>query len=202
VPKAYSAPQQTALAAAHHAECHLIEFAFTSGVQRFATSGAPIAASSFDPGSRGTAWQGGFDPSSIGVIRETDLPEAVGLRITVSGVSSSQRALALSEPVQGRRLSIWLCQFDPANYTVIGTPVLEWEGMLDVVYPQDRDDGGGLIQSIIIEAESEDARFLRAQMRRYTDRDHQQRFPGDRFFEFSPQVNKTLIWPAAAYFRR
>lgn len=197
--KSFTTPQQTALAASHHVEAILVEIDFASGVQRYTTAAASLPASLFDPGSRSLAWAGGANPTAIDLIRETEGSEAVGLKITLDGISSSQISLALSQHIQGRRFSMWLAPMSATSYTLIDTPALIFEGMLDVMYPELRDNGES---ALVVEVESDMARLLRPAIRRYTDRDHQQRFPGDGIFRFAGQVDKVIVWPAASYFRQ
>ena len=189
--KAYSSAQQSAIAASHHAECLFIEVDFTSGVQRYCTAGASMSWS-------GYTWTGGVDPSWIEPLRETEDSEAVGAKIRLSGVPSSQRSLALAEHIQGRRITIWIAPMSVTTYALIETPVKEFEGLLDVANLIDADDGTLTIE---VEIESKMARFLRVNVRRYTDRDHQQRYPGDTICRFTQQAERTVIWPAATFFR-
>lgn len=195
MPKSISVSQTAAMQAGHHVECLFIEVDLPTGVQRYTTAGATM---SWD----GQTWIGGVDPSWLEPIRETESQEMVGLKITLSGLSSSQRAIALGQNVQGRRITIWVAPMSATSYTLIDTPIVEWEGLLDVMYVEDRGSESSPEQALVIEAETEDARFLRANIRRYTDRDHQQRFPGDTICRFTSQSEKVIVWPAAAYFRK
>lgn len=192
MPKSLTANQIAALAASHHVEAYFIEADLPGTVLRYTTAGADMAWNS-------QTWLGGIDPSWISEIRETESGETVGLRITLSGVSSSQRSAALALNIRGRRLSIWMAPMSTTTYQLLDTPVLEWEGQLDTMYPEDREDG---TLAIIVEAENEDARFLRANTRRYTDRDHQQRFPGDTICRFTSQTERTIVWPTKALLTR
>jgi hypothetical protein len=183
--------QDAALSAAHHVECLFIEVDFASGVQRYTTAAAPMPWNGF-------TWQGGVDPSVIGVLRETEQGEQVGLQIRLSGVPSSQRAIALAEHIQGRRLSVWVAPMSVTTYALEGTPILDFQGLMDAPEIDDAEDG---TMTITVDVESKEARFLRPNVRRYTDRDHQQRFPNDTICRFTSQTEKTIVWPKASFFR-
>lgn len=200
--KSLTTDQQNAVEAAHRVEVQFIEVDFDAGVQRYTTAGATIPYAAFDPGTLTMNWVGGVDPASIDAIRETEASEAVGLKIALAGISSSQRSLALSEHIQGRAFTLWTGWMNTSTYALIGTPVLEFAGMLDIMYPEDRQTEAGLLQLLIVEVESKAARMLRANVRRYTDRDQQQRHPGDTICRFTSQNERSVVWPAAAYFAR
>jgi hypothetical protein len=184
--------QQSAIAAAHHVECLFIEVDFPSGVQRYTTAAAPMTWN-------GNTWQGGVDPAWLGPIRETEQSESVGLQVRLSGISSAQRSLALNTHMQGRRMTIWFAPMDASTYALLGTPIKEFEGLIDSPEIEDAEDG---TMTITVEVESRAARLLRSGVRRWTDRDHQQQYPGDGFCRFTSQTEKVLVWPSAAFFRR
>ena len=198
MPKVYSVAQQSALAASHVVDLLFCEVDLPSGIQRYTTAGASIAATSFDPGVLGVSWAGGADPSVLAPIRETESGEAVGLSITLSGVSQAQRSAALGSAIQGRRITLWHGVMDPDSLQLIGTPVVEFEGLLDTMSPTDSADG---VLSVVIEAETEEARFLLPNERRYTDRDQQSRYPGDTICRWTQQSERTIVWPTAAALR-
>lgn len=197
--KSLTVSQDAAIAADLHAECLLIEVDLSSGVQRYTTAGTTLPAARFDPGSRGLDWIGGVNPGAIAAVRETEQSEAVGLQLRLSGVPSSQRALVLNEHIQSRRLTIWLAPMTLDAFQFIDTPVKEFEGLLDTMTLDYADDG---TITITVDVESKMARMLRPNLRRYTDRDHQQRFPGDTIMRFTSQTERTVVWPSANYFAR
>lgn len=196
--KSYTAGQQSAIGAEHAVCCLLIEADLPTGARRYTTAGATIKASAFDPGTLSLDWIGGVSPTAIAPIRETENNEAVGLEITLSGVSSSQRSLALAQHVQGRRLSIWVAPMSATTYALEGTPVKEWEGLIDVLRPSDSAEG---VLSLAVEVETRGARLLRPNLRRYTDADHQSMYPGDTICRWTSQSERTLVWPSAALMR-
>lgn len=200
--KSLTVDQAAALAAPHHVECLLIQVDLPTGVQRYTTAGATLPSTVYDPGTLGLPWIGGVDPSAIEPVRESEASEAIGLKVTLSGVPSSQRALALGQHIQGRAFDMWVAPMDPTTYTVVGTPVPEFSGMLDVLYPEYRETESGIQVVLVCEIESDMARLLSTNETRYTDRDHQRLHPGDTICRFTSQSEKTLVWPSASFFRR
>ena len=123
-------------------------------------------------------------------------PRPLGFRM--NGVPATQRALVLGENVQGKPVNVYLAIFDPATYQILDA-VLEWAGTLDVMTWQDDGESG----VITVSAESAGADLLRGISVRYTDQDQQRLFPGDLGFEYViAQGEKTIVWPAASFFRR
>jgi hypothetical protein len=121
-----------------------------------------------------------------------------GLQFTLSGVPASQVALALAEPVQGKACTIRLAVLDPATYAVLDAPV-EWAGTLDTMTLADEPGAA----SITVTAEHAGVDLLRAVPVRYSDTDQQRLFAGDLGFQFvTDQANRTIVWPAASFFRR
>lgn len=197
--KSLTANQQTAIEASHQITCLMVEVQFAAGVyQRYTTAGATISYTSFDPNSRLLDWVGGVQPSSIEPIRETEQGESVGLKLTLSGIPTSQRSLVLTEQIQGRAFEMWIGIMDSA-YQFIGAPVREFKGFLDIAYFVDKPDG---TQDLIVEVESEETRFLRPAEVRYTDRDWQRRNPGDTICRFTAQAERTIVWPSSGFFKR
>lgn len=120
------------------------------------------------------------------------------LTLTLNGLSASIRAQVLSENVQGKAVSLLVAIFDPATYQILDA-VAEWDGTLDVMTW--RDDGATAV--VTVTAESSGADLLRGVSVRYTHQDQQRLYSGDLGFEFVvAQGEKTIVWPAATYFRR
>jgi hypothetical protein len=184
--KSISVGQQAALEAAHVVPVGFFEVDWAStGVQRYCTAGADIVWNTH-------TWQGRGQIVDISPIRETEAVEAVGYRLTLSGVPSSFVSGALQEPVQGRRLTMWLGLLDAAG-ALIGTPIGEFEGRMDTMPILD-----GETATITLNVESEMASLMGAAVRRYTDEDQRKVYPTDGFFRFVPTMTERLIvFPSA-----
>jgi hypothetical protein len=135
---------------------------------------------------------GGIAPSE----EQSGTPNQINFAI--SGVPLSQVSLVLSEAVQGKAVTVRVAIMDPDTYAVLDAPI-EWSGTLDtMVITED-----GESATISVSAEHAGVDLLRAVPVRYTDTDQQRLFAGDLGFEFiTDQADKTVIWPAASFFRR
>lgn len=181
----------SAHAAAHVVKCMFIEFQFTSGTQRYTTAGHSIF---WSP----NTYVGLGNVISIEEIRESESLEAIGLRLGISGVSSSNISLARTEAVQGKTCRIWDAALDPTTRAIVSDPVLEFQGRIDTL---DIEDSGDTCQ-IAVNIESRMADFARPNIRRFNDADQQKQYAGDLFFQFVPQMaEKTLVWPSVEFFR-
>lgn len=143
----------------------------------------------------GHAWGGLGALVYIERIEETTSLEAVSARIGMTGVPVAWRSLALQESIRGRTGRVWVGLFDE-NETLIGTPTLEYEGVLDAPQIQtSAPDATGMQTadiSITIEGTLADwARGGRA--RRHTDADQQQMYPGDLFYSNADAISKEIF---------
>jgi hypothetical protein len=117
---------RNALAANHVIACHLVRLDLDTGALRFATAGHDVYWDS-------ATWTGAGSLGSIEAISEGLALEARGVRLSLSGIPTALVSAALSEPVQGRRLRIWLAAFDPETHAILADPVLEWDGRIDTL---------------------------------------------------------------------
>jgi hypothetical protein len=128
---------------------------------------------------------------SIDVIAESDAGSAQGMQFTLTGVPTDRIAIALTEQYQGRRVRVWFGIVDGTG--IVADPVLVFAGRMDTM-PISMD----ATASIVVNAESRLTDFERARVRRYNHEDQIARYPGDRGFEFVPQmVEKSLYWGVA-----
>lgn len=179
---------QTALDAAHAAVVLFVQADFDAGdggTQYYCTAGASITWNS-------QTWLGTGGLVGIDPIRETAAVESVGLRITLSAVPSALLSLALGSHVQGRALTIWAGALDASN-ALITSPVQVYAGRIDTMTIED----GESTATITTTVESEMAALMAAAVRRFTDADQQKVYPGDKAFEYVPQmVEKVLPFPS------
>lgn len=172
------------------------EFDFNEGgISRYCTASFTFPWNGFN-------WIGMGGLVSLDPIRETGDVEAVGLKAALTGfdttISPSPVALALTSNVQGRSCKIWLGILNP-NYTLKGAPTLEFQGRVDTLTVTEED--GKAIMTVTME--SRFAAILRPNVRRFTDRDQQQAYPGDKYFEFLPQMReRVIVFPTAQAQRR
>lgn len=144
----------------------------------------------------GHTWAG---VAGVGRIQpvEDQAAELKGLSFELSGVPSSMVSLVLSEPVQGRPVDIWTAIFD-SNTTIVDAQ-LEWSGRLDTLAIAET-NGSAVVT---VSAEHLGIDLLRPCNARFADQDQQRAHPGDTFFEYLiDQADQTLVWPAAAFFKK
>lgn len=115
---------RNALAVDHVIACHLVRLDLDTGALRFATAGHDVYWDS-------ATWTGAGALGSIEAISEGLDLEARGVRLSLSGIPTALVSAALSEPVQGRRLRIWLATFDTTTNAILADPALEWDGRID-----------------------------------------------------------------------
>lgn len=109
--------------------------------------------------------------------------------LKLSGVPAANLALALGENYQGRDARIWYAFLDE-DHQIIGTPVLEFRGRMDV-QPIKLGD----TREIALTLRSRLADWETESIRRFTNEDQQAEYPGDLGLEFVAQMKeKELIW--------
>ena len=117
---------RTALSADHVIACQLIRLDLDTGALRFCSAGHNVYHDS-------ATWTGAGALGSIEPISEGLNLEARGVRLSLSGIPTSLVSAALSEPVQGRRLRLWLALFSTTTGAILADPVLEWDGRIDTM---------------------------------------------------------------------
>ena len=121
--------------------------------------------------------------------RESSDLSANGIVLSLAGVPTAEISLILNEQYTGRRAKVWRGYLDD-QYQLIADPVGPRLYKMDaprIVY--------GETVVIALACESSAAEWGRANVARYTDQDHQRRWPDDRFFQFVPDlVDAEIIW--------
>lgn len=122
--------------------------------------------------------------------------------VSVSGANSEILGLAMSEAgeVQDRLMTIFLQFFDDDWQPIAAAPVIFYGYMQPPEGNQDEvtQDVGSMspVHTISVAAENIYFNRSRAPGGRYSDRDQQQRSPGDKIFDFMPGlVFKTFYYP-------
>lgn len=154
--------------------------------QRWALCGTPLV------------W-GGFTWAArdVGISEVSDdAAEIAGLKITLPGVTESERALALSGDVEGSAVTLYLAFVDPVT-AVVADAMQVWAGELDMPGWQ-----GGPEALVHFTAESRASIALRQRPSRYTNDEQKRLHPGDTALDFDPATDAApVVWPAASYFR-
>jgi hypothetical protein len=180
-----------ALAAGSVQLTYLVELDFDSGSLYLNTSAIPLTWN-------GHTWLAAGAMGKIEATTESAAGDVPGLRMELSGLSSSYVAIALAEHVQGRTVKLYLALFD-SNNAIIVDPVLEWSGLIDQMSIS---DGGGTA-SIVLTAESRLIDFKRSRVKRYNSTDHQRDHPSDEFFSFVEAIQeKQIVWPSKKFWEK
>ncbi len=129
------------------------------------------------------------DLGRISEVEEGIDQRAFGISLEISGIPPSNVSIALSEELQNRKAQVWLGFFD-SNYVLVADPVLLFKGRMDTM-----DVKLGKTATIAVTAESRLIDWSRPRVRRYTDGDQRERFPGDKGFQFiSDATDKEIVW--------
>lgn len=147
----------------------------------------------------GTVAFGGFIYEGVGALgsispigEEID-GAAVGVSVTLSGIDPSFELDLLSQPYRGRLFEVFVGALNERFDGMAVEPVRLWRGYVDSVTLQD-----GERLSVTITAESEMRDQGRPRVRRYSDQEQRRRYPGDRFFEYLPQLAEVpILWGKA-----
>ncbi len=131
------------------------------------------------------------DLGKISEIEEGIEQRPFGIALEISGIDPSNISLALSEELQNRKAQVWLGFFN-SSYVLITSPVLLFKGRMDTMNIK-----LGKTATIVVTAESRLIDWSRPRIRRYTNADQNERFPGDKGFEFiSDTTEKEIVWGA------
>ena len=139
----------------------------------------------------GQRFEGVGDLGKIGTMSETTELMATNVTLELSGIPTDQVDhvdASLREAYQGRAVRIWYGFFDEF-WAVIPSPVLVWAGVMDA--PEITDNGSSI--TVSLSAENRLVDMSRVRVRRYTDADQQERFPGDRACEYVPALQDAEI---------
>lgn len=145
----------------------------------------------------GFEWMG---VGNLGRVEEVETApgEIKGLRLTLSGVLPETLSLALAEPIQGRPCELLTAIFDTESFQVVDVQT-EWAGLLDTMPIRE----AGSTAEVAVTAEHIGVELLRPRVVLYSDQEQQRLYPGDRGLEYViDQADKSIVWPAASFFRR
>lgn len=161
-----------------------VEMDFPSGMVR--VNGSPT-----DFQILGNTYLGIGGLGAISTAEESAELRAYGLTLALSGVPRDMVAVALGQAYQGRRVTVWEVLFNTTSWAVLADPVIVFRGRMDTM-----DVKLGEMATIVVKAENRLADWERPRIRRYTNEDQQQAFPGDQGFRFvSATAEKEIIWP-------
>jgi hypothetical protein len=136
----------------------------------------------------GFTWEGTGDLGRVSSIEETMELRAAGMALQLAGVDADDLTEVIAEPIQGRRARVYF-GFRDINYQLVSNPVVIFDGRMDTVEIID----GGPSATITMMVESRLRDLERARVRRYTQAEQQNRFPGDKGLEYVPSLQEIDI---------
>lgn len=137
----------------------------------------------------GNTFLGAGEFGRISDLQESTETDAQGMVMELSGVNPALVSSSLNDEFQGRKARIWIAVLD-ADHQVVGDPIGPWTFIMDAP-----DSEVGETAVLRLGLENRMADWRRPRVRRYTDADQQQEYPGDRFFEFvGESVEYEIIW--------
>lgn len=173
---------QNQLAASELQPFFAIKLAFDSGDVKLWTGYGDITVAS-------ETYTGGGQLLSISPIEETVEVAARGVNFALNGIDSSLVSVALTENYQGRSAKVYLGVI--SSGAVVSDPYLVFDGRMDVMTIEDVGDTA----SISLSAESRLIDLERSRVRRYTNSDQQNQFPGDTCLRFVADLqDKEIAW--------
>lgn len=133
-----------------------------------------------------TTYTGTGNLIAVSPVEETSLIQVNGVNVTLTGIPSDVLGLALNEPYQGRKATLY---FGVANDTSDLAEI--FSGYMDQMNIEE--DGGTCTISLSIENKLID--LERPRIRRYTKEDQQSRFEDDKGFNFVEDIqDQPVIW--------
>lgn len=179
----------SAIAAEQVARTVAVELDFPSGAARWNASPASITID-------GNTFLGVGALGSISVTEESAELRAYGLTLQLTGIPREAIALGLLRGFQNRAGTVWEVPLDPDTFAVLTRPVVIFRGRMDTLDVQLGDTA-----VVTVALENRLADWDRPRIRRYTDEDQQQAFPGDTGFRFVPSTTeKEIVWPGREFF--
>ncbi len=172
----------------------LVRANFTQGTLYLTPYGIGIDADVGDGGVRNFKGVTSIKP---GTLRESEDGTSQKTDLTLNGVATANLALAMGSPetYQNRRITMWLAMLNPADGTLKGAPVMRFNGIMEAM-KIDRASDPTEDSAIIMTCRSGSySDSMRANSVRMTNRQHQQRYPGDRGLEFVSQlIARPQVW--------
>lgn len=136
----------------------------------------------------GQTWTGVGKLGSVSAVQETADNSATNLVISLSGIPSDLVADVITEARTGFPVTLWLGAMDD-NFSLIADPYQAFSGRMDVPTM----DESGETSTISITVENILVDLNRKRMVWYTDQAQQAEFPGDKGFEYVPQLQDLSI---------
>lgn len=139
-------------------------------------------------------WQGTGTLGALDTVGESTDGSATGLRATLFDIPSEFASDIADQAVRGCLFEFYLGTLNE-TYQQVEDVVLVWKGRLDDY--RITDAGSTLSVEVVGESRSIDQR--RPAIKRFTDEWQQRKYPGDKFFEYVPQMTEvSILWAKAS----
>lgn len=187
-----TAQQAAALAGTEVRMATLMEMRFASRTERLWNGVGTITVA-------GVEWRGLGRFGAIDGLPQTRSITADKVTFTLSGVSEDIQAIAANAraDVKDRMVLVWFQLFGE-DWQPVGPRIPAWWGLMQrvrMLREKGSDEHAGE-RAVAVEAENPYAGRARPASGRFTDRDQQARFPGDKFCRFvARQARKRTTWP-------
>lgn len=144
-------------------------------------------------GFKGAEWTGAGGVGAIDGIGEATDGSATGVKCTLNKIPTELRMDVERQAVKGAAFEIYIGALDETYSQVKGFKLV-WKGRLDTYKIID----GGDTLTVEITGESRAIDQRRPAIKRFTDEYQQRRHPGDKFFEYVPQMAEIpILWAKA-----
>lgn len=145
----------------------------------------------FDDADGGShTWQGAGGLGSIDTVGEATDGSATGIRVALYEIPSEFRDDLADQAVRGVTFEVYVGALNE-TYQVVEAAALIWKGRLDNYKITD----GGDTLSVEVTGESRAIDQRRPAIKRFTNEYQQRKHPGDRFFEYVPQMTEiSILW--------
>ncbi len=138
----------------------------------------------------GHDWLGVGMFGSVSTVEESSDMSRRTVTYSLSGIPGDLISVVLDEHYQGNPAKLYLGFLDAQTSILLADPELLDHGRMDVSRISESETC-----AVTITAESRFAAWERPQIRRYTDADQQNRFPGDRGLEFvNAAAQQEIVW--------
>jgi hypothetical protein len=180
---------KSALLASEVTPVFLFEAEYDEGAVRFWTGFGDLLWN-------GYTWLGTGVFGSVSDIEESTNVQANGVTVSLSGIPSEIISIAFNYNYQGRPCRVYLGAVSTATPNqLVGDPLIEMGGRMDVMSVEDSGDTG--VVSVSIENRLID--LSRAKERRYTHEDQLINYPGDLGLEYVAGLqDKEVPWGVAS----
>lgn len=158
-----------------------VKFEYDSGDVNFWNGVGPLVWS-------GDTYTGTGNLGAISPVTETEGIIANDVNFQISGIPSGSLSIALSEPYQGRTVTMWVGALD-SSYAIIDDPVQVFSGSMDVIEIFE----GGDTSTITVRAENVLRSLNRTSPRKWTSQDQRAQVPGDAGFDEVIQIQDDPI---------